>query len=113
MDSLARLRQTGSFIAGILIGLSMVVASFAVTGNDPGEWPILLAFASPVILVAGFALQAFVTSKVRRRIASRPERDVFPNGRATRFVARSADPARRAHNMLTSLRTCVDKVRAA
>jgi uncharacterized membrane protein (UPF0136 family) len=67
MTNLApRLRPSGSFIAGVLIGLSIVVATIAVADNGHGGWPTFFAFAAPVILLVGFALQAFVTSRSRR-----------------------------------------------
>ena len=59
--SMARLRQSGSFIAGALIGISIVVATFAVTDNGAGGFPTFLALASLGALLAGFALQALVT----------------------------------------------------
>jgi uncharacterized membrane protein (UPF0136 family) len=61
-----RLRQLGSLVAGVLIGLSIVVATIAVADNGHGGWPTLCAFAAPVILLVGFALQAFVTSRSGR-----------------------------------------------
>lgn len=61
-----RLRQSGSLVAGVLIGLSIVVATIAVADNGHGGWPTFCAFAAPVILLTGLALQAFVTSRPGR-----------------------------------------------
>jgi hypothetical protein len=63
------LRQSGSLVAGVLIGLSIVVATLAVADNGHGGWPTLCAFAAPVIFLTGLALQAFVTSRPGRRPA--------------------------------------------
>jgi hypothetical protein len=63
---MTRLRQSGSLVAGVLIGLSIVVATIAVADNGHGEWPTFFAFAAPVILLTGLALQAFVTSRSGR-----------------------------------------------
>jgi len=69
---LARIRQTRSFVAGLLIGSSAVVAMFAVTDSGPGRWPIMLALGAPVVLAVGLALQALVVSGILRHIANRP-----------------------------------------
>jgi hypothetical protein len=69
----ARFRQSGSFVAGIVIGISIIVAMFAVADNRPGRWPTILAFAAPVILLMGIALQARIVSGPRRRLRAAPE----------------------------------------
>jgi hypothetical protein len=71
---LARIRQSGSFIAGLLIGSSVVVATFAATDSGPGRWPIMLALGAPVVLAVGLALQALVVSGVLRHMANGPAR---------------------------------------
>ena len=64
-----RLRQSGSFVAGVLIGISIVVVAFAMADNSPGRWPAILAFTAPVVLLLGVLLQARVTSRSRRPLA--------------------------------------------
>jgi hypothetical protein len=67
-NRMARLRQSGSFIAGLLIGLSTVMATFAVTGADSGATQLaLLVCGAPAVLVLGLALQALATGKRTRR----------------------------------------------
>lgn len=66
VNLVAQLRQSGSLLAGILIGISIVVATFAVADNGSGRWPMVLAFAAPVILLIGIALQAGITCRTRR-----------------------------------------------
>ncbi len=64
--TLASFRAAGSFITGILLGVSIVVPVFALTGADPADGRTLLAFGGPLILCFGIALQAIVTAKARR-----------------------------------------------
>jgi len=87
-STLARLRQSGSFIAGVCIGGAIVVGTFAASAVDSGRWQTFLVFGAPVILVLGFALQVLVTAKPRRRIAPGAEREVFPRGLAPMIDAR-------------------------
>ena len=68
-NPMARFRQTGSLIAGLLIGLSIVVATFAVTEAASGAWPAVLFFGAPGVLVLGLALQILATAKPGRRSA--------------------------------------------
>ena len=63
---LARCRQSGSFIAGLLIGLSIAVATFGATEADASPWRNFLVYGAPVILVLGLALQILVTAKTLR-----------------------------------------------
>lgn len=50
-NSLARFREAGSFIAGLLIGLSIVVFVFAKMVADPGAGQLSWVFGAPVSLV--------------------------------------------------------------
>jgi hypothetical protein len=59
---LARFREAGSFIAGILIGVSIVVLVVASTGANTSDWQTLLVFGSPIILILGVALQVVTTA---------------------------------------------------
>jgi energy-converting hydrogenase Eha subunit A len=56
--ALAGFRDTGSFIAGILVGLSIVVPVIALTGPNPTAWQTFSVFGAPIILALGVALQA-------------------------------------------------------
>ena len=85
---LARCRQSGSFIAGLLIGVSIVFATFAATEADSGAWQTLLALGAPVILLLGLALQVLVTSKPRRGLATSTKRRVVRRGLAAITNAR-------------------------
>ena len=64
---LARVRQAGSFVAGLLIGLSIVVAVSALMVLEASEWRTLCAFGAPVILALGLTLQFVVTTKPGHR----------------------------------------------
>ena len=74
-NSLAAHREVSSFIAGLLIGLSMVVLVFAMTVANPGNWQALWVFAAPVILALGLTLQVLGNAKPprRRATATQPE----------------------------------------
>lgn len=63
--SLVSLRDAGSFFAGILIGLSIMVPVFALTVVNLTYWQTLLLFGAPMILALGIALQAIITAKAR------------------------------------------------
>jgi formate/nitrite transporter FocA (FNT family) len=69
---LTRFRQAGSFIAGLLIGLSIVVAVSAMMIVEPSDWRTLWIFGAPVIFALGFALQLVVTTKPGHRAYDRP-----------------------------------------
>ncbi len=71
--TLVGLWQARSFIAGILIGLSIVVPVFASMGASQSHWQTLLVFSSPIILAAGVTLQALVTAKTRAPARFDPE----------------------------------------
>ncbi len=60
---LPRLREAGSFAAGLLIGLSIVVAVSALMVVGPSGWRTLWIFGAPVILALGLTLQFVVTTK--------------------------------------------------
>ena len=61
-NSLARFREAGSFIAGILIGLSIIVAVFAMMVMN-GDWQVLSIFAAPLVFALGLTLQVVVIAK--------------------------------------------------
>jgi uncharacterized membrane protein (UPF0136 family) len=59
---LATFRDASSFIAGLLVGLSIAVAAFAMMD---GDWQALSVFGAPIILALGIALQVIATYKPR------------------------------------------------
>jgi len=64
--TLAGFRTAGSFIAGILLGVSIVVLVIALTGANTTDGQTFLVFGAPIILALGITLQAVVTAKSRR-----------------------------------------------
>lgn len=61
--ALKRFRGVGSFIAGILIGLSIVVPVIALTGANTAAWQAFPLLGAPIVLALGIALQAVLTAK--------------------------------------------------
>ena len=61
--ALGRFRDAGSFIAGILIGLSIVVPVIALTGADTTAWQAFLVLGAPIVLALGISLQAVLTAR--------------------------------------------------
>ena len=70
---LATLRNVSSFIAGILVGLSLWIMVFAMIDAFPDEWQTLPVFGASIILVLGITLQIVATST--NRTPSRRRRD--------------------------------------
>ena len=60
---LARFRCAGSFIAGILVGLSIVVPVIALTGANTSAWEAFLVVGAPIVLALGITLQAALTAR--------------------------------------------------
>jgi hypothetical protein len=60
--ALGRFRDAGSFIAGILVGISIVVPVIALTGANTTGWPFLV-LGTPIILALGITLQAVLTAR--------------------------------------------------
>ena len=75
-NPLARFRQAGSFIAGLFIGLSIVVPVLAVA--SPSDWQAFLVFGAPLILALGITLQVVITAKPRRRRTIDTKLRTFP-----------------------------------
>jgi hypothetical protein len=67
-NSLARFRQAGSFIAGLFIGLSIVVPVFAIMVANPSDWQTFVVVGAAIILALGITLQVVITAKHRRTI---------------------------------------------
>lgn len=61
--ALGRFRDAGSFIAGILVGLSIVVPVIALTGADTTTWRAFLVLGAPIVLALGITLQPLLTAK--------------------------------------------------
>ena len=61
--ALGRFRDAGSFIAGILIGLSIVVPVIALTGANTTAWQAFLVLGAPIVLALGITLQAVLTAR--------------------------------------------------
>ena len=75
-----RFRQSGSLVAGLLIGFAIVVATFAATDAAASDWQALLIFVAPAVLLLGLALQVVVTAAPRRRPASGAGHRAFAGG---------------------------------
>jgi hypothetical protein len=58
-------RQSGSFITGLLIGMAMVAATFAVTDPASGVWQAVLFYGAPAALMLGLALQVVAADRPR------------------------------------------------
>jgi hypothetical protein len=63
-------RDTVSFIAGILIGASIMVLVSAGMAVDLTGWQVLLFLGASVILAVGVTLQVVITAKARHRRAA-------------------------------------------
>jgi hypothetical protein len=68
-NSPANLRDAGSFLAGLLIGVSLMVPVFALIVANLSRWQTFLLFAAPIILALGITLQAIITAKARHQRA--------------------------------------------
>jgi formate/nitrite transporter FocA (FNT family) len=66
MKKHAGVREAASFVAGLLIGLSIVLAVFAMMVGDSAHWPALWLLPPLVALAFGLALQ-FVVVVARGR----------------------------------------------
>jgi len=77
-NPLARFRQAGSFIAGLLIGVSIMMPMFAMMLTNADDWQMVWVFGTLVVLALGLKLQAVVTIKPRHRRTIAPELGVLP-----------------------------------
>jgi len=64
--SMAGFRKLGSFVAGIMIGSSMMIPVLVVTAEKWGRWQTLGLVSSGLLLLAGLALQAVVSVERKR-----------------------------------------------
>jgi hypothetical protein len=69
MNSPTNLRDVGSFLAGVLIGVSLMVPIFALIVVNLSHWQAFLLFGAPIILALGITLQAVITAKARHQRA--------------------------------------------
>ena len=63
MKNLTTLRDTGSLIAGLLVGLSIAVAVFSMTLADSGTGQAASLVAAAIVLAVGLALQTVLTKR--------------------------------------------------
>jgi hypothetical protein len=77
-NPLARFWQAGSFIAGLLIGVSIMIPMFAMMATNPGDWQMVWVFGALIVLTVGLKLQAVITIKPRHRRTIAPELGVLP-----------------------------------
>ncbi len=67
MKNLATFREAGSLVAGLLIGLSIVVPMFALTVADPGDRAIAWMIITLFVFALGLLLQVILTTKPGQR----------------------------------------------
>jgi len=67
-SAFAKCTEAGSFIAGVLIGVSILVPVIVMTVSDHNGWQTLEVFGALVL-----ALQVVVTARPRRPQATEPE----------------------------------------
>jgi len=66
-NPLARFCQAGSFIAGLLIGISIMIPMFAMMLTNPGDWQMAWVVGALIVLAIGLKLKALNTIKPRHR----------------------------------------------
>jgi len=74
----AKFRNVGSFIAGILVGLSLGIMVFAMTDAFPDGWQTLPVFGASIIVALGIALQIVATYRPRPRRRTDPAHGALP-----------------------------------
>ncbi len=77
-NPLARFRQAGSFIAGLLIGVSIMIPMFAMMVTNLGDWQMVCVFGALIVLALGLKLQAVITIKPAHRRTIAPALGVLP-----------------------------------
>lgn len=88
---LARWRQSRSFIAGLVMGLAIVIAVFGAMEADSSAWQTPLTFGAPLLLALGLALQILATAQPSRPPATHAECEFFV--RRLAMLSDRADPA--------------------
>ena len=79
-NPLARFRQAGSFTAGLLIGVSIMIPMFAMLVTNLGDWQMAWILGALIVLALGLKLQALLTGKPRHRRKITPDLAVLPVG---------------------------------
>jgi cytochrome b subunit of formate dehydrogenase len=64
---LARFRQAGSFIAGLLIGISIMIPMFAMMVTNLGGWEMHWILGAVIVLALGLKLQFAIIEPDRPR----------------------------------------------
>lgn len=65
-----------SFVAGVLIGLSIVGPVFAATDEVTDQWSLWLLIGSAVLLLIGLVLKVLSASRSRNKPTTEPVRDM-------------------------------------
>ena len=77
-NPLAGFWQAGSFIAGLVIGISIMIPMFAMMLTNPGDWQMIWLLGALIVFAIGLKLQALITIKPRYRRTMAPELGVLP-----------------------------------
>lgn len=62
-NPLARFPDAGSFVAGLVVGVAILMPVFATMIAEPDDWQALRLLGGLTLLALGFSLQALVTAK--------------------------------------------------
>jgi len=79
-NPLAGFWQAGSFVAGLLIGISIMMPMFAMMLTNPGDWQMVWVVGALVVLAVGLKLKVLNTIKPRHRHTIALELRVLPVG---------------------------------
>ena len=74
----AGFREAGSFIAGFLIGVAIMIPMFAMTLTYPGDWQMVWVPCALGVLLLGLKLRAVNAIEPRDRHTIAPELGVLP-----------------------------------
>ena len=79
-NHLARFREAGSFTAGLLIGVSIMIPMFAMLVTNLGDWQMAWILGALIVLALGLKLQSLLTRKSRHPRKIAPDLGVLPVG---------------------------------
>ena len=79
-NPLARFWQAGSFIAGLLIGIAIMIPMFAMLLTNPGDWQMIWVVGALIVLAIGLKVKALNTLKPRHRLPIALELGALPVG---------------------------------
>jgi hypothetical protein len=79
--------HAGSFVAGLLIGLSIMILVSAMMVTTPSEWQTVWVFGSLIALALGLRLRALIITPRHRRTI-----DSVPGAFAFRFMGLNRGP---------------------